>query len=65
MPTHHQLTKDLEYILDQSTGATLLDELSLIRISLRRYLETGDAREAVAWAAEKISNSVSNFNPKK
>lgn len=65
MPTPQQLNTDLSYILDQATGMPLLDELSLLRISLRRYLETGNAREAVAWAAEQISNSVSNFNHRK
>lgn len=58
---------DLNHILDQATGTgmTLLDELTLLRTSLRRYLETGDAQEAVAWAAREISNSVSNFNHRK
>ncbi len=65
MPHDPQLTTDLNHILDQVTGLPLLDELSLLRISLRRYAETGDAVEAVAWAAEQISNSVSNYKPKK
>lgn len=57
-------TNDLQLILDRATGQglSLLDELTLLRTSLRRYLETGDAEEAVAWAAREISNSVSNFN---
>lgn len=60
-------TNDLQLILDRATGTglSLLDELTLLRTSLRRYLETGDAEEAVAWAAQQIGNSVSNFNRKK
>lgn len=62
-----QTTNDLQLILDQATatGLPLLDELTLLRTSLRRYLETGSAEEAVAWAAKEISNSVSNYKPPK
>jgi hypothetical protein len=62
MPTSQQIRNDLDYILTQAQGTTtMLDELSLIRIAIRRYAETGNAEEAVAWAAGQISNSVSNY----
>jgi hypothetical protein len=58
---------DLNRLLDLATGTglSLLDELTLLRAALRRYLETGDPDEAVAWAAKEISNSVSNYKPPK
>jgi hypothetical protein len=63
MPTKQKLQNDLDYILTQCLGMPLLDELAMIRASLRRYSETGNAEEAVAWAANQISNSVSNYKP--
>lgn len=55
-----QTKKDLQNLLSQTSGCqTPLDELALIRAALRRYLETGDAEEAVAWAARELSNSLS------
>lgn len=62
MPTNTKLQNDLDYILTHCLGTTtLLDEVAMIRASIRRYSETGNAEEAVAWAAEQISNSVSNY----
>lgn len=61
MPTKQKLQNDLDYILTHCLGLPLMDELAMIRASIRRYSETGNAEEAVAWAAEQISNSVSNY----
>lgn len=55
-----QIKRDIQTILEKSTHCqTTLDELALLRIALRRYLETNDAEEAVAWAAREISTSLS------
>lgn len=63
-PPPQKVQEDLQWILQETLQLpTMLDELSLLRISLRRYLETGDASEAVRWAAEQMSNSVSNYKP--
>jgi hypothetical protein len=63
MPANTKLQNDLDYILNQARGTTLLDELAMIRAAIRRYAETGNAEDSVAWAAEQISNSVSNYRP--
>lgn len=52
---------DLRYLLDAATGAaTVLDELTLLRASLRAYLDGMTAEAAAKWAAEQLSNSLSN-----
>lgn len=57
-----QVKIDLDHILQEAlTACTTHDELSLIRVSLRRYSDTGDAKEAVAWAAQKLSDSLTSI----
>lgn len=52
---------DLDLILQRVTGAaTTLDELGLLRMALRRYMEGHPADEAVAWAANEISKSLTS-----
>lgn len=55
------LKKDIDFILDQSLQAvSTLDELALLRASLRAYVEGMSAEDAIAWAAAEISNSLTN-----
>lgn len=60
MATHSTATRqDIDRILQLVLGArTPTDELALLRAALRRYVETGDPEEAVAWAARHIANSI-------
>jgi hypothetical protein len=54
------IKKDVNFILDESLQAiNTLDELALLRASLRAYVEGMTAEDAVAWAAGEISNSIS------
>lgn len=54
---------DIEYILETVTDACYCDELSLLRISLRKYLQGGTAADAVAWASEKLSDTITFYDP--
>jgi len=57
MPVAPQVAADLAHILDQTAATgTLHEELVLLRAALRRYAATGDAGEAVAWAAAELSD---------
>lgn len=52
---------DLDYILQQATqAATPQDELALLRTSLRAYMEGKSAPDAVAWAANALSKSITH-----
>lgn len=54
---------DIEFILENSMFAgTLLDELSLLRIALRAYLDGAEPGVAIAWAAGKISDTITQTN---
>lgn len=56
------IDEDIRYILETVIGAAgPADELALLRVSLRRYLEGQSAVDAVAWAAEELSKSISNY----
>lgn len=51
--------QDIDRILTLVLGArNTLDELALLRAALRRYMETGDPEEAVAWAARQIADTI-------
>lgn len=63
MKVPEKIQKDIDYIIDQCTDAgSLIDELSLLRISLRAYIDGADAEEAVAWASRKLSDTITNGN---
>jgi len=50
---------DIEAIIDQCTGVGgLLDELTLLRVSLRLYLEGHNPANAVARASQLLSDSI-------
>lgn len=61
------LKEDIDTILHQTLGcATPLDELALLRSSLRWYVRIGNAGEAVRRAAIDIADSInyaSNSRP--
>jgi hypothetical protein len=58
-----QTINDIEYILDSVREVSYPhDELSLLRISLRRYLQGETAEESVAWAAGKLSETITFYN---
>jgi hypothetical protein len=56
-----QVNLDLDQILREAVieAANPMDELTLLRAAIRRYLQTGDAHEAVPWAADNIARSIS------
>lgn len=57
-----QVREDLEYILlEVTTLPSLLDEVTLLRVALRRYMEGHPAEEAVAWAAQQLSNELARI----
>lgn len=57
-----QTRLDIEQIIDGCTCVgTILDELTLLRVALRCYLEGMDPEDAVAWACEQLSNSLSKI----
>jgi len=50
---------DITYIIDQLTGiGSVLDELTLLRATLRLYAEGMDPADAVARACEMLSHSI-------
>ncbi len=63
-PPPQSVREDLDYILQEAVmkAATVLDELTLLRTALRRYAETGDAREAIAWASGRMSDSITSIS---
>jgi hypothetical protein len=63
-PIPQQVKRDLDYILRETvaTAANTLDELTLLRAATRRYMETGDAEGAVAWAAGRLSDSLTSIS---
>lgn len=60
MPVEPQVAADLRHILETTIAVgTVHDELVLLRVALRRYVETGHAADAVAWAANEMSAVIS------
>ena len=54
---------DIYEIVENCTGVgTLLDELTLLRTSLKAYCNGAEPDEAVAWAAKQLSDSLTNEN---
>jgi hypothetical protein len=61
-PRDNTTRDDIDQILRECTGAaTVLDELTLVRASLRLYLDGHDPADAVAMAAEALSLSLSKI----
>ena len=59
-----QVARDLDQLLTAALGcASPLDELSLLRVALRRYIQSGDPAEAVAWAAETLGAAFTRTLP--
>ena len=57
---------DIYFIVEQCTGVgTLLDELTLLRTSLKAYCNGAEPDEAVAWAAKQLSDSISKYDKSK
>lgn len=60
--TDEQVAQDIDYILQQALNMpTLLDEVALIRTSLRVYVEGMSAENSVAWAAGQLAKSLSKI----
>lgn len=56
-----QTFEDIDFILDAVIVACYDDELSLLRLTLRRYQEGMTAQEALAWAAGKLSDTITFY----
>ena len=57
---------DIYEIVESCTGVgTLLDELTLLRTSLKAYCNGADPDVAVAWAAKQLSDSISKYDKSK
>lgn len=53
-----EVAHDLDLLLTGVLGCqTPLDELHLLRVALRRYAETGNAAQALAEAAGRLSDA--------
>lgn len=60
MATDRNLRKDIELLLEQSLNAsTVFDELTMLRASLRLYVDGNTAEDAAAGAAKLLSDSLS------
>ena len=54
---------DIYEIVESCTGVgTLLDELTLLRTSLKAYCNGADPDEAVAYAARQLSDALTKRN---
>jgi len=59
MARNIHLQNDLNEIIDGVTGVgSILDELTLLRVSIKCYLEGMSPAEAVAWACQQLSDSI-------
>lgn len=59
MPTLGQIHADINEILETSSEAgTVLDELTILRAALRAWMEGKPPADAVAWAAQQLSNAI-------
>jgi len=58
-----KILDDIYKIIESCTGVgTLLDGLTLIRTALKAYCNGADPDEAVAWAAEQLSDTITNYD---
>lgn len=54
-----QIRYDIDFIIQECTGVgNLLDELALLRISLRAYCDGAKPEDAVLWACRQLSDSL-------
>lgn len=54
-----QTQADIGHIIDACTGVgSVLDELTLLRASLRAYADGSEAEDAVAWSCQQMSDSI-------
>jgi hypothetical protein len=63
-PRDIQIQLDIAEIIDGTTGlggSNFLDELTLLRVALRLYLDGHEPDEAVARASQMMSDSLSKI----
>jgi hypothetical protein len=54
-----QTQADIGHIIDACTGVgSTLDELTLLRATLRAYADGMDASDAVAWSCQELSDTI-------
>jgi len=62
-----QTQLDIDQIINETTGlggSNFLDELTLLRVALRLYLDGMDPTDAVAKACEMMSDSLAKIPSK-
>lgn len=60
-----QLKADLDHIIDSCTCVgSVLDELTLLRATLRLYADGSSAEDAVAEACHMMSDSITKHSPR-
>lgn len=61
-----QIQLDIDQIIDDCTGVgSYLDELTLLRVALRAYLDGMDPSDAVAWACQLLSDSLTKTSTRR
>lgn len=66
-PRDIQTQLDIDQVIDETTGlcgGNFLDELTLLRVALRLYLDGLDPSDAVAKACQMMSDSLSKIPSK-
>lgn len=58
-----EIRNDIDFIIQECTGVgNLLDELALLRISIRAYCEGAKPEDAVLFACKELSNSLTKLS---
>lgn len=65
MKVPEQIRQDVDQIIELVTGVCYDDELSLLRISIRAYLDGATPEEAVSFASGKLSDAITHRNDHK
>ena len=63
-PREIQTQLDIAHVIDETTGlcgGNYLDELTLLRVALRLYLDGHEPADAVAKACQMMSDSLSKI----